>query len=271
MELFLFILVNAIFFLRPWDFIPELVGLPIYLISMLACSTIFLFKLASQWSRGSLSDRPITVCVLGMFVIVVITPLMRGGIDEATRNALDFFPMVVYYLLLVGLLDTPARLKLFLVALLLILATMTLILLLQYHGVINVAALKVFDRGDLDVVTGEVIIIPQLRGSGLLNDPNDLCMVLTIGLLIGLYLFNDRGYGIFRLLFLLPVSEFGYAVIRTQSRGGLLSCVAGILTLMCFPDRLEEDTRPRRPGPSRRLRRPGRAFFQDVRGRRYRA
>ena len=56
--------------------------------------------------------------------------------------ATDFARVVLYYLLFVAVVDTPARLRAMLVWLLAFIAAMTALALCQYHGVIDIPTLK---------------------------------------------------------------------------------------------------------------------------------
>src|SRR5262249_1069793 len=71
----------------------------------------------------------------------------------------------------------------------------------------------------------------RLRSIGVFQDPNDLCLLLATSMLISLYWLGERRLGGLRVLWLIPLGIFGYAVILTQSRGGLVATAAGSLVL----------------------------------------
>ena len=54
----LFLLVNAMLFIRPAEFHPALYGLPIYEVCILACLIVSYPKVAAEASRTSLSEGP---------------------------------------------------------------------------------------------------------------------------------------------------------------------------------------------------------------------
>jgi O-antigen ligase len=52
-----------------------------------------------------------------------------------------------------------------------------------------------------------------------------------MGIILCLSWFGDRSWGLLRVLWLMPIPLFGYALSLTQSRGGLIGVVVGVLVL----------------------------------------
>src|SRR5438270_5770668 len=69
----LFLLLNAALFLRPAEIVPALYGLEIYLVVILACLAASFPVVLDQLRPAELERRPITVCVLGLFLAVVLS------------------------------------------------------------------------------------------------------------------------------------------------------------------------------------------------------
>src|SRR5262245_38701086 len=133
----LFILVNAVLFIRPAEVVPDLEKAPIYEVVILACLAVSLPSVLEQLSPAALSGRPITVCVLGLLAAVMLSHLSHFSPGAAYDAGFAFAKVVVYYLLLVGLVNTPGRLRCFLLWLVGFVVVLTLLALLQYHGVIS--------------------------------------------------------------------------------------------------------------------------------------
>src|SRR5262249_54560162 len=114
MSFALFILLNAILFIRPEELWPEIAGLRLYLIVMALCLLTTSPKLLAQLSLQSLALRPITVCVLGLLVASAISFMARGRITAAEDFVPEFAKVIAYYLLLVAVVDTPRRFAAFL-------------------------------------------------------------------------------------------------------------------------------------------------------------
>src|SRR5205807_2462820 len=94
-------------------------------------------RLLEQFLDGSLPHRPITVCVLGLLAAVVLSHLSHGEVEKAAELGWDFLKVVLYYLLLVGIVTTPERLRRFVFWLVLFAAVFAVLALLQYEGVIR--------------------------------------------------------------------------------------------------------------------------------------
>jgi putative inorganic carbon (HCO3(-)) transporter len=228
----LFILVNATLFIRPGEIIPELDEWSIYLVSILACLAVSFPQVLEQFRWDSLRRQPVTLCVLGIWLTVVISNLVQVSFFDAREAGSAFGKTVIYYLLLVSLLDSPGRLRRFLLWLVGFITVAAGIAILQYHGYLDLPSLTTVEERRLDAETGDMIIIPRMCSTGIFNDPNDLCLMLSMGIVFSLYGASDRRhYGALRWAWLAPVGLFGYGVLLTQSRGGLLGLMAGLFVL----------------------------------------
>src|SRR5690349_15113841 len=105
----LFILVNAALFIRPGEVVPDLEQWPIYQYLILACLVVSCREVLGQLSWEALSRQPITFCVVGLWGAVVLSNLTRLNLYEVRESGFAFGKVVAYYLLLVGLVDSPGR------------------------------------------------------------------------------------------------------------------------------------------------------------------
>jgi hypothetical protein len=233
MGFLLFILMNATLFIRPGEIVPGLEEWPIYQWVILSCLVVAYPRVLDQFTRDALVSRPMTVCVVGLWVAVVLSLLVRMATFQARETGFEFGKVILYYLLLVAVVDTPERLRKLLLWLAGFIVILALIAVLQYHGVIQIASLTTLEQKHFDSETGELVVIPRLRSIGIFNDPNDVCLVLGLGIQIGLYFAGDKQRGPIRFAWLAPVALFGYTLIRTQSRGGLLGVMLGLFVLGC--------------------------------------
>ena len=81
-------------------------------------------------------------------------------------------------------------------------------------------------------MAGQQTYIYRLQGSGIFQDPNDLCILMVVSLILGLYWLTDARSGLLRLGMIGPLMLFAYALSRTQSRGGMLALLAGLGVFM---------------------------------------
>jgi hypothetical protein len=227
----LFLLVNAALFIRPGEIVPDLEGQPVYNVIILACLAVSLPAVFAQLAPRSLVNTPISMCVVGLQAAVILSHLSHFQIHYARQAGFDFFKIVLYYLLLVGLVNTPGRFLQFLTWLLGFITAVTLVAVLQYHGVITLPSMTEIERIDYSAATGELVNFVQLQASGIFSDPNDLSMALVMGIGLALYRFTDRRSGLVRILWIAPLGLFLYALSLTHSRGGFVGLLAGMLAL----------------------------------------
>ncbi len=127
--------------------------------------------------------------------------------------------------------NTASRLRFFLIWLTALIGIVALLALLQYHGVIDLPSLAALNQPDFDPETGELVTIPRLRGTGIFNDPNDLSLMMVMGIYLCLYWLGCREMGALRVLWSGLLIVFLYALMLTHSRGGLLALAGGLLVL----------------------------------------
>ena len=228
MNFALLVLLTAILFLRPEELIPEIAGLRLYLVAISAALLVSIPQVIRQLDPSELRWNPITGCVLGVLAAGVASHSAHGQFGLASEFATEFGKVVLFYLLAVGVLDTRERLEAYLGWLVVLILGVTTLALLQHHGAIAIEALRPVEQFDLDRDSGELTVITRLRGSGIFNDPNDLCLILGVGIVCALYQAIRAESGILRLAWLAPVAVFLYALALTYSRGGLLGIGAAV-------------------------------------------
>src|SRR3954467_13563117 len=132
-----FLLINAALFLRPGEIVPGLEGLPIYQVLNLVCIGLCISALWAKVTNATVASAPITVCVVALVFAVLMSHLWFLEVDSAIECFNEFFKVVVYYLLLVTLVNSPQRLRRFLMVLVFFTSALTAVSLLQFHGYIN--------------------------------------------------------------------------------------------------------------------------------------
>ena len=228
----LFLVVNAALFVRPAEIVPDLLGWQIYLALIVVCLVVAFPSVLRQLTPDMLLNRPITVCVLGILVAIVLSLLSRVLIAEAVQSGCEFVKVVAYYLLLAGLINQPTRLRRFLFCLAIFCVVLTVLALLEYHGAIDLPMRSTIQDRATDADTGEAVFIGRLRGTGIFGDPNDLCLLLVVAILIGLYWLTEPGSGLWRLFWASTLAVVGYAFSLTFSRGGFIALLVGLLVLL---------------------------------------
>lgn len=229
---FLFFLLTAALFLRPEEIVPAVAGASIYQWLILACICASSGALLGHLQPRALREQPITLCVLGLLTAVVLSDLQHLHIGDAVRHGFVFFKVAVYYVLLVTCLNSPARLRQYLVWLAVFTSILTLLSLLQYHRLIDLPWIRVTDRdvdtAQIDERTGHPVNIERLQSVGIFGNPNDFARLLMVGVIICLFEAMRRPLKVHQLLWLVPMATMAYALKLTYSRGGLLALAAGL-------------------------------------------
>jgi O-antigen ligase len=218
----LFVLANAILFVRPSDVFPSLEGVEIYRYLLVGCLAVSFPAVLHYLGKGELTSRPIDLCVFALFPFVILSSQAAGGFDIACENAIIFFKIIVYYLLLVSLVTTPWRMRAFTGWLILFAAVVTILAALDFFKVIAIP------RGVLENGRTGTVDPDRMYGPAIFQDPNDICALIVVCMILLIGRLADRRGGLARWLWLLPLAVFLFGFYLTRSRGGLLALAAGL-------------------------------------------
>lgn len=228
---FLFLMVNALLFVRPGDLFPWLKALHPYELLMLVCLVIYLPQILPQLRMASLRARPITAMVLCVLAFVLLTILIHGYMDLLQDPGLELAKIVLYYLLLTASIRDVPHLHRFVVFLAACLALVGLQPVLEHHGLIHLSTVQSIVDVKLDPLTGKQILFDRLTGVGIFEDPNDLAQILGVGIILCLYAVQQNRSWLVRGLWAAPIMVMLYAIYLTQSRGGLMGFGVGMMVL----------------------------------------
>jgi putative inorganic carbon (hco3(-)) transporter len=227
MSFALFLVVNAMLFVRPAEFHPALYGEPVYEACILTCLLASYPAVIARISFRDLQSRPLNACVVGLLPAIVLSHLANGETTRAADNGIEFVKLLFYYFLLVGVVDTPSRLDRFLAALGVFAATITALAVLHYHKIVQVPAIEFLQTG-LDDTGSLDHMVSRLGSTGLFQDPNDMSLMLVMAIVICLYEILERK----RVYWVAPLALFGHALRMTYSRGGFLGLMAALTCLL---------------------------------------
>ena len=217
-----FLAVNALLFVRPSDVFAPMLGVEIYQYVIGLCLLLSVPALIELFGGDRLPTTPIAVCVLGIFPIVFASALVNLGPEGAFDYSVLFAKFLAYFFLLLALVTTPARMKVFVAFLVLFAGIMATLSLLDFYNVIELPRPT--------EINGKAVVFEKDRmyGPGLFGDPNDLCLILVTMLVLTLGLLTDSRAGSPRVLWLIPGALLVFGFALTQSRGGLLALMAGV-------------------------------------------
>jgi O-Antigen ligase len=223
----LFILATAVLLLRPSDWVPALLDLRIYEFIIAVCLCFSLPRLLFQLTRKA-PARPITLLVFALFPCIVLSHLARGALYDARVGGLAFFKVFLYFLLILAWVDSPARMRQFVLCLCACTIAQAIVGSLEYNGTIDLSTLRTIEQADADSATGVTSLVRRLCGIGIFNDPNDFCLLLVATAALCFGLIRNRHLGRSRKGWWAPLGFCIYSIILTGSRGGFLSLLAAI-------------------------------------------
>jgi putative inorganic carbon (hco3(-)) transporter len=227
----LFLLATAALLLRPADSIPALHNAPIYYLVVLACLCLSVPRLVRQLAPQSRA-RPITQLIFGFWICIILSHLARGSLWDMRAGGVEFFKLFIYYLLILAWVDSPARMRQFMLCLCACSLAQTIVGLLEYDGWINLSTLRSIEQVDNSAGPGAGSVVRRLCGIGIFDDPNDLCLLLVTTTALCFGFIGHRKLGRLRFGWLLLLGFSVYTIALTRSRSGLLSLVAMMGTLL---------------------------------------
>jgi O-antigen ligase len=226
----LMILVTGVVFFRPAEVFPEFFGgWPLYQVLLFACLAITFPDVLARLGGRSLAAQPLSACVLGLFGAMVLSDLTRGEVGPAAHVVIDSLKWLLYYFLLISVLDSPSRLRCFLLWLAVFIIAHALFAVLNWHGLFKIPGVVPLRDFYVDKATGTATTVDRLRTTGLYEGPNSFSHILSVCMIICVYVLSDRRAGLFRVLVVVPIGLLGHAFALTKSRGGLLDLMAGVL------------------------------------------
>ena len=231
---FLFILVNVALFMRPTEMFPQYLYAQTYQVLILACFLCAFGAVKKQLASQSLAAQPITVCVVGLVLAFVLSHVTRLAFDEALAAGTEFAKVALYYLLFVGLVTTPARLRQLLFWMAVCISVQALAAVLEWHGMVDLPAFVAMpDFLGIDPLRLHDVQIMRLCGSGIFHNPNEFCYPIGMATMVCLFfLSSPRTNFLFRVLCIPALGLLGYSLTLTHSRGGFLGLLIGALSFL---------------------------------------
>ena len=144
--------------------------------------------------------------------------LTHFQIREAIDSGVELIKVVIYYFLLVSLLDSFSRIRSFLLWLCFYVVVLLSLGLLHYYEIVSIPALEAYHERQWELEdedTDQPIVLARLQCTGIYNNPNDLSRILIVGILISLYFMGDGRFGMFRAC---GCCQFFFLVTGSTSR-----------------------------------------------------
>jgi O-antigen ligase len=211
-------------FVRPADLVPALGDWPIYQFLIVCCLVVSARAMFRQLGRPQLAERTVTTCLLVLLASVAVSHLAHGLFWMARMSAYDVAKLLALYLLMIGLINTPQRLTIFMQWLTITITVVAVLALLDHFDIISIAAITpVKSHGGIQ--EGGSDLVERIRGTGIFQDPNDFGLILVTGLTFSVAFLSRPGAGWPRYAWLGPALALLTALALTHSRGALVSLI----------------------------------------------
>jgi len=225
MLFFLLCLYISLYYIRPFEWVPGLVGTPIFLV----LGVVSILALLFAWVSGTirLFRYKTDVMMVGFVAAIVLSHLSHGYFGGAIDGVRDFLPAIVGYFLVAHALDSEKKIKGFVF----LLTGLTVFFAWQawlqsVHGV-SFGGMEPLVQYQYDD-EGARVGLSRVRWFGMFNDPNDLGLALVLPVPFLLDRLMNRKY----LLAGLCLPPLFYALYLTNSRGAMLALLASVFTYL---------------------------------------
>ena len=231
----LFLLATVTLFLRPADMWPSWEGLPVYEGLLLGAFVLSLQRMQRQFWPSELKWQPVTICVAGLTVAVVLSHMSHMYLWGAREMGTEFLKTLVYYTTLVSVVSSVRRLNILLLTVAIAASVMVGLCVVDVLGFHDFEFIRHLSMHDEELnLHGEKIMVVRMRGTGIFQDPNDIAMVIVATGVLCSYFLTDLRSGLLRYGWLAPLGMLVLALALTRSRGGLLSAAGAGFTLLAF-------------------------------------
>ena len=211
----LLILYVTMVLVRPHEYLPSIADASVLPVLLVACVLVWLLRgrVALQTAQHKL--------LLALLVTMALSQIAAGWAGGAILVFNRFYPTVLLFFLIVGIVDSAARLRAFM------LVIVTSVVVMAAHGIGQAATGVGW--------TGATPIQGRITYIGIFNDPNDLGLVFVVAIPMMVYFLFATKRLVFRLPLLAGLLSVLYGLYLTNSRGAVLGLAA--LGLLYFHKR----------------------------------
>lgn len=245
MAYLLFLLANAALYIRPSELLPALGDVQVYLYLIVGSMLVGVRALHNQVSLKTLVQQPINLCVIGVTFACATSHLSVGYIGGAVASFTMMAKVCLYYLMLVATVNTPERLRTFLLTSTACSIFMIGYSITDYHKFVDEyggrpdiweiknrerelkpgekSELRHVPENDLVNIEGEQDWYFRMCGLGIFHDPNDMAQLIVMTAILCLYFMTDPKLTGIRYLWIPALGVCLYGLLLTHSRGGILA------------------------------------------------
>lgn len=211
----------TVLLLRPQEWYEPVKGYE--LVNIIAIPTILIAFIQQSKNKagGFFLQNRFSQAMLGLFVSVMLSQLVRLRISGTIDAVREFGKIVILFYLVAILVNTPRRVRIMMWVIIgssVILAYHSYLQVQTGRGFGNIEPFGSYDSGDFRVV-----------GSGILGDPNDFAMLYLMAMPFAFCLLTSGADIAGKLLLLCTLPPMVYVLYYTQSRGGVIGFCAMLI------------------------------------------
>lgn len=194
---------------RPQDYMPVFVGLPVMPVVMISAALLWLF------SRNKHLAAP-QYLLLPLFLLAMVASIVMTGWVGGALLVLEVFgPVVIAFVLLANALTNLKR------------VTWTLAIFVLCTSLLAVHGIDQVQHGGIGWTGVTLSQDTRIQYVGIFNDPNDLGLLFVSVIPMAVYLMGRGGAaGLMRVLWLGCALLMLYGVYLTKSRGAMVAIIA---------------------------------------------
>ncbi len=222
---FLVFIYLTLYYIRPAEWVPGLIGAPLLMVFGVISLLFLGFGVITRKFPNVFSGQ-VERMMFGFLSAIALSHLSHFYVGGAINSLNSFLPTITGFFLVICFIDNRKRLNAFLLLLIFLTAYLAYEGWNQFSsGFSNSGLMPLYEKKIL--VDGEILQIPRIRWYGVFNDPNDLglALVLVVPFLLDMLL---------RKRFLVPLVTLpviAIAIYYTNSRGTVL---AGLVALCSY-------------------------------------
>jgi hypothetical protein len=256
MAYILFLMANAALFLRPAEIFASLGDVQLYLYLITAAMLCSWRQIQNQLTLRTLVQQPVNLCVVLVTLAVGLSHLSTGYLGGALNGLNTMVKVMLYYMTLVSVINSPQRLRGFLTTTAIAATVMISLSINDYYKFVDEWSGRddlelvreeetalfetdaprrlrhVVDRGEINE-SGQQEWVFRITGLGMFHDPNDFALVLTLTSILSVYFLTDTTRAGVRYFWILPIILSAWGLILTHSRGGLLGGGVAMMVWLC--------------------------------------
>ena len=214
----------ALYYIRPFEIIESMRGIPILFIVGIVAGLFFINDIVA--GRIKLFKNGTDQMMVGFYLAIGLSHVGHMYFGGASKWMQDFFPVFIGYFLVAHSINSLKRLKIFIILLICCTAFLAFEGVMEARNGVSYFGVRPLEQGIGYDDSGQRLTVSRIQWVGAFADPNDLAMAFVV---VIPFLLN----ALFKRKYLIPLSLSAliiYGIFLTNSRGGLVALAAAVFS-----------------------------------------